>query len=165
MAYTVAQYAGAVQVGQIVGTRNTAQHQKHAEEECHQGTVDCVSRVFESSAKGHAPSLSLSLGDKKDNLGEVPGLRSRCGKPDLVARARKLGIDKIARYPHLGSCQHHVATGNLLLRNKGTAQMQMTARDRNEDEMHIIRKRSKEGMGRTPISFLTALHTRRGQMR
>lgn len=142
MAYTVAQYAGAVQVGQIVGTRNTAQHQKHAEEECHQGTVDWVSRVFESSAKGHAPSLSLSLGDKNHNLGEAPGLRS---KPDLVARARKLGIDKIARYPHLGSCQHHVATGNLLLRNKGTAQMQMTARDRNEDEMHIIKTEARRG--------------------
>lgn len=46
-----------VEVGQIVGTRNTAQHQNMQSKECQPGHsglgVSCL-RVFESSAKGHA---------------------------------------------------------------------------------------------------------------
>lgn len=67
-------------------------------------------------------------------------------KPDLVAWARKLGIDKLQDlYPHLGSCQRHVTTGYLLLHNKATVQMQMRVRDRNENKMHIIKKEARRG--------------------
>lgn len=54
-------YVDVDEVGQIVGTRNTAQYQNMQREECQQGTVDWVSRVFESSAKGYA----LSMGEKR----------------------------------------------------------------------------------------------------
>lgn len=62
--------------------------------------MDWVSRVFESSAKGYA----LSMGEKKNEdgtaqqHGSTGEMHGGWSKPDLVAWARKLGIDKISTH-------------------------------------------------------------------
>lgn len=72
-------YAEVVEVGQIVGTRNTAQHQNMQRKNATRDTVDWVSRVFESSAKGCA----LSMGEK----------RMKMERPSSTAAATQHGGD------------------------------------------------------------------------
>lgn len=82
--------------------------------------------------------------------GRQPWGKDRCWRLEQAGWTWSLGQENWALTrslcqfcPHLGSCQHHVTTGYLLLRNKGTTQMQMTERDRNENEMHIIREEAR----------------------
>lgn len=103
-------YTDVVEVGQIVGTRNTVQQQNMRRENApgHSGLgVSCLRVIGKRSA--------LSVGEEnEDGTAQQYGRQHGgdvgvWGKPDLVAWARKLGIDKISTHRFVpASCHDRV---------------------------------------------------------